>query len=226
MTHSPPASATLSPRPGAAQPGHGPETATRPWAPLSDPEWAALAPLLPRSRHPALRHRLNCILGVAAHGVPWVPAGGQGPFWPTVYRHFHRWARAGVWSRLHRAAGEAAAPPALRALADWAAALHRRAVRIAPRHQALNSENPKTVAAEPQPVPAFAPAAPSTASTFFSPISGFTPLNSKTADSSCPAALRPLAEWRGAAALLSASPRCQGPRPAAVCRNGEWERAA
>jgi transposase len=134
-----------------------PAAATRPWSPLSDPEWAAIAPLLPRSRHPALRHRLNCILAVAGHATPWVPAGAQGPFWPTVYRHFHRWARAGAWARLHRATEDPAAPPALRALADWAAALHRRAARIAPPPKALNSSNPKPVARQTRPAPGFAP---------------------------------------------------------------------
>ncbi|WP_165982213.1 transposase [Dankookia rubra] len=154
MTHCEPAPARLLS--GVARPALCPIPATRPWAPLADAAWAALAPLLPRSRLPDLRHRLNCILAVAAHGVAWVPAGAQGPFWPTLYRHYHRWARAGVWARLHAAAAEAA-DPALRALTGWLAALHRRAVRIRTASlQALNSSNPEPAA---RPVPA-APASP------------------------------------------------------------------
>ena len=168
--------------------------------PLSDAEWAALAALLPRSRVRDLRHRMNCILAVAAHAAPWVPAAAQGPFWPTLYRHYHRWARAGVWARLHRAAGEAAAPPALRALAEWAAALHRRAARIAPPLQALNSSNPKPAARPTRPAPGPAPAAPPAGLNFLGPISGFNPLKSKTANPRCPEAFRPLAGWRGGAA--------------------------
>ena len=181
-------------------------TATRPWSPLADPEWAALAPLLPRSRIRDLRHRLNCILAVAAHAAPWVRAGAQGPFWPTLYRHYHRWARAGVWARLHRAAGEAAAPPALRALADWAAALHRRAARIASPLQALNSSNPKPAARQTRPVPGLAPIAPPAASNFLSRISGFRPFGSKTLYPRCPEAFRLLAGWRGGAGPLRSSP--------------------
>jgi transposase len=173
-----------------------PPIATRPWSPLADPEWVALAPLLPRSRIRDLRHRLNCILAVAAHAAPWVPAAAQGPFWPTLYRHYHRWARAGVWARLHRAAGEAAAPPALRALAAWAAALHRRAARIAPPLQALNSSNPKPAARQTRLAPGPAPVAPPAASISLSRFQALTATNPKPPTRGVQ---RPFGLWRGGA---------------------------
>lgn len=214
-----------------------PPTATRPWSPLSDPEWAALAPLLPRSLVRDLRHRMNCILAVAAHGVPWVPAGAQGPFWPTLYRHYHRWARAGAWSRLHRAAEAPAAPPALRALADWAAALDRRAARIVAR-AADKSLKPKAgTRAKPLPAPAFPPDRPSRASTGLSRISPISAGLGAIAPPSvprvpaaprCPGVARPSAGWReGPAARPPLAPQYgHPPRAAAGCRTGEGKRAA
>jgi len=195
-----------------------PTPTIRPWAPLSDPEWAALAPLLPRSTHPALRHRLNCFLAVAAHGSPWIPAGAPGPFWPTVYRHFHRWARAGAWARLHRAAGAADAPATLRGLADWLAALHRRAARIAPINPFI-PKNPKPgFPATPRPTAPIRLFLPTPESNPFEPTSTrLSPLNPRV-----PRAFRPLAGGLGG----SAPQPCHAPIPAAVCRNGAGERAA
>jgi transposase len=210
-------------------------TITRPWAPLSDAEWAALAPLLPRSRIRELRHRLNCILAVAAHAAPWVPSGAQGPFWPTLYRHYHRWARAGVWTRLHQAAEAAAAPPALRALADWAAALHRRAARILHRAAAQFLNSKAGPQANPLPTLAFPPHQPPRR---LAELSGISPKSAELhgieppstpptpANPRCPEAFRALAGWLGGAAPLRSSPRCHRPLAAAPCRNGEGKRAA
>ena len=73
---------------------------------LTDAQWAALEPLLPRGRKPgrppkwSKRQLIDGIRWRVRVGAPWrdVPAC-YGP-WQTVYGLFRRWQRAGVWQRI------------------------------------------------------------------------------------------------------------------------------
>src|SRR5689334_21519007 len=113
-------------------------TPRRPWAPLSDAEWAALAPYVVRAEgspgRPLLgadpRGRMDAMLHVATTDVPWrlLPEHlGKGA---TVARHFRRLAHAGLWSRLLEALAEPRCPPALRAIEYWLCRAARRAMRL------------------------------------------------------------------------------------------------
>ena len=114
-------------------------TPRRPWAPLSDAEWAALAPHLrattphdiPLGRPLAdPRARMDAIFHAAVSGEPWraLPPDYGNPF--TVARHFRRLAHAGFWSRLLFALRHKAAPPALRGMEYWLCRAARRAMRL------------------------------------------------------------------------------------------------
>jgi transposase len=73
---------------------------------LTDAQWAALEPLLPRGRKPgrppkwSKRQLIDGIRWRVRVGAPWrdVPAC-YGP-WQTVYGLFRRWQRAGVWAQI------------------------------------------------------------------------------------------------------------------------------
>ncbi|SCG57241.1 Transposase DDE domain-containing protein [Micromonospora echinaurantiaca] len=73
---------------------------------LTDVQWAALAPLLPRGKKPgrplkwSKRQLIDGIRWRVRVGSPWrdVPEC-YGP-WQTVYGLFRRWQRAGVWQRI------------------------------------------------------------------------------------------------------------------------------
>ena len=73
---------------------------------LSDPQWALLAPMLPkiqpRGRPPTpARTLFNGIFYVLRGGIQWrfLPKD-YGP-WQTVYGKFRRWKKAGLWKTLH-----------------------------------------------------------------------------------------------------------------------------
>ena len=113
-------------------------TPRRPWAPLSDAEWQALAPFLVRAEgapgRPLLgsdpRGRMDAMLHIAVTDQPWraLPEHyGQGA---TVARHFRRLAHAGLWSRLLQALAAPDCPPGLRALEYWLCRAARRAMRL------------------------------------------------------------------------------------------------
>ncbi|HYZ30846.1 MAG TPA: transposase, partial [Crenalkalicoccus sp.] len=82
-------------------------TPRRPWVPLADAEWDALAPFLTRAEGTPgrplatpLRTRLDAMLRIACTDAPWhaLPPGyGKGE---TVARHFRRLAHAGLCARL------------------------------------------------------------------------------------------------------------------------------
>ena len=114
----------------------------RPWAPLSDAEWAALRPWLPggdpdaagrRGPRPKdLRRTVDAIFWVAASKGPWkdLPAELGKP--DTASRTLRRWARAGVLEPLlvkatHPDAGGTAV---LRSLGYWLAKTFRRMARV------------------------------------------------------------------------------------------------
>lgn len=73
---------------------------------LTDAQWAALVPLLPRGKRPgrppkwSKRQLIDGIRWRVRVGSPWrdVPQC-YGP-WQTVYGLFRRWQRAGVWQRI------------------------------------------------------------------------------------------------------------------------------
>lgn len=110
-------------------------TPRRPWAPLTDPEWAALAPFVAKSETapgPKLdqRQRFDAILHNAVSGDPWravPPAYGRGE---TVGKHFRRLTEAGLWQRILTALAAPNCPPALRAIEYWLCRAARRAMRL------------------------------------------------------------------------------------------------
>jgi transposase len=107
-----------------------------PWRPLTDPEYAALAALVPagRGRPPVdLRRRLDAILWVAASRGPWrelPPALGRAN---SAHRQLRRWAAAGVldgW--LMAVADHPRRQPALAPIASWLRRAWRRMARRLP----------------------------------------------------------------------------------------------
>jgi len=110
-------------------------TPRREWAPLSDAEWAALAPYVLRAVGPGRpladpRGRMDAILHIAVSGEPWRALPDHFGKSATISRHFRRLAHAGLWSRLLEALADPAAPPALRALEYWLCRAARRAMRL------------------------------------------------------------------------------------------------
>ncbi len=113
----------------------------RPWAPLSDDEWAVLSPFVLRSAGPGRplrdpRKALDAVFWLAARPQralpPWrvLPAEFGKP--DTAARRFRRWAEAGLWSRLLRALADPEYPgiAVLRRLESWICRTYRRAWRI------------------------------------------------------------------------------------------------
>jgi transposase len=110
-------------------------TPPRPWAPLSEAEWAVLAPQLDIIRMDGRRvadprARVNAIFMVAVRGLPWrlVPEACGKP--DTISRQFRRWARQGLWMRLLAACRAPDAPPALQRMEYWICRVARRAMRV------------------------------------------------------------------------------------------------
>ncbi|SDB35494.1 transposase [Belnapia rosea] len=118
-------------------------TPPRPWAPMTDAEWRALAPILAamgcgmadrgRPMDCTPRARLDAIFHWATtkHGggrAPWriLPAAFGKP--DTVSRCWRRWARAGLWPRLLLAV--ALHPERLASLAHRICCAFRRAIRL------------------------------------------------------------------------------------------------
>lgn len=122
-------------------------TPPAPWAPLTDAEWDALAPILaalgcglsatPRAGRPAAdpRARLDAIFRAVTLKHP---EGGRAPWRllppefgkaDTASRTHRRWARAGLWARLLVEVAHPDCPPVLRRLAHRICCAFRRAIR-------------------------------------------------------------------------------------------------
>jgi transposase len=80
---------------------------------MTDAQWAVLQPLLPPAgnttgkggrpeKHPR-RIILDAIFYLARGGIAWRQMPADFPPAMTVYDLFHRWAKAGVWQRVHDA---------------------------------------------------------------------------------------------------------------------------
>lgn len=116
----------------------------RPWAPLSDDEWAVLSPFVHRAADVAgrpvrdLRGRLGAIFWLAANTRP----GRAPPPWHalperfgkpgTASRQFRRRAKQGLWTKLLQALAGDERPGAavLRRLESWICRAYRRAWRL------------------------------------------------------------------------------------------------
>jgi transposase len=110
-------------------------TQPRPWAPMTDAEWAAIEPHLDivrmdGRRVPDPRARINAIFMVAVRGLPWhqVPEACGKP--DTVSRNVRRWAQAGLWLRLVGRCHAPDAPLVLRRMEYWICRAARRAMRV------------------------------------------------------------------------------------------------
>ena len=74
---------------------------------LTDAEWGLLAPLLPREGGPGRprtherRLVLDAVFYVLRAGCAWRMLPDSFPPWPTVYYHFRRWRRRGLWASLN-----------------------------------------------------------------------------------------------------------------------------
>jgi transposase len=71
---------------------------------LSDGEWAAIEPHLPRGRSGAHRvddrRVVSGIVHMLRSGAPWRDCPPEyGPY-TTVYNRFNRWSRQGIWSEI------------------------------------------------------------------------------------------------------------------------------
>src|SRR5499425_2976593 len=73
---------------------------------LSDEEWSALEPLMPKSRKSARPHDrriMNAIFYVLRTGIPWRDLPERyGPY-TTAYNRFNRWSARGIWGRMFAA---------------------------------------------------------------------------------------------------------------------------
>lgn len=107
----------------------------RPWTPLTDAEWAALAPYMRTENAPGRplrqpRDRLDAIFRICLTNIPWSRISTDHGPTSTIHRWFRRCAHAGLWSRLLAASARRRAPKPLRALKPWLAAIFRRCHRI------------------------------------------------------------------------------------------------
>jgi transposase len=114
----------------------------RPWAPMTDQEFIAVAAFIPGADgpltgrpHKNLRRTLDAIFWVAASRGPWraLPEA-LGPA-DTAHRTLRRWAERGVLDRLLMAVSShplAGAAPALKGVAYFIARAFRRMARVLP----------------------------------------------------------------------------------------------
>lgn len=125
-------------------------TPVTPWAPLSDAEWAALAPILaaqgcgarpgggagpgrpladPRARLDAI-FRAVTLKHPGRNRAPWsmLPAAFGKP--DTISRGYRRWAHADLWARLLAEVARPDRPPALAGLTHRICCAFRRGIRL------------------------------------------------------------------------------------------------
>ncbi|MBV1799823.1 transposase [Siccirubricoccus sp. G192] len=123
-------------------------TPVRPWAPLTDDEWEAIAPSLAAmgcglsltrraGRPPAdTRARLDAIFRAVTLKHPrggraaWAQLPEAHGKADTVSRSFRRWAHAKLWARLLMEVACPTCPAALRGLTYWVCCAFRRGIRI------------------------------------------------------------------------------------------------
>jgi putative transposase len=77
---------------------------------LSDQAWAIIQALLPLSHSGAgrpieidMRQAVNAMLYLLKTGCQWANLPGEFPAYQSVYYHYHKWCRSGVWERVNRA---------------------------------------------------------------------------------------------------------------------------
>jgi len=77
---------------------------------LSDQQWARIKAYLPLTHRGAgrpvtinMREAVNAMFYVAKTGCQWANLPGEFPYYQSVYYHYRKWCRAGVWERLNRA---------------------------------------------------------------------------------------------------------------------------
>ncbi|MCK8786788.1 transposase [Roseomonas sp. NAR14] len=111
-------------------------TPPRRWQPLTDSQYAALAPHLhaptrsPAGRPTDTRRHLDALFFTATAACPWhaLPAAYGRP--DTASRHARRLAASGLFQRLLTALASRHCPPALREIAHDIVAAARRATRL------------------------------------------------------------------------------------------------
>ena len=110
----------------------------RPWAPMTDAEWEAIAPFLRmggrgRPIEGGARARLDAVFRIVSGKLPW-GAAQENQRADTLSRQFRRWAQAGLFARLLKTVARSRragwVPEALRGLEHWICAAHRRSVRV------------------------------------------------------------------------------------------------
>ena len=80
---------------------------------LTDVEWEAVRPLIPRSRpigadrRTSMRAVVNAIFYRSRSGCPWRMLPHDFPHWRTVYGYFRQWQQDGTWQRIERAQHQA-----------------------------------------------------------------------------------------------------------------------
>jgi transposase len=111
-------------------------TPRRPWAPLTDAEWAEILPHLDtvvigqgRPLRDA-RHRIDGMFRVAVSGEPWHTLPAEYGKADTVSRHFRRLAHMGLWLRLVGACANRDASATLRRIEYFICRAARRAMRV------------------------------------------------------------------------------------------------
>jgi transposase len=76
---------------------------------LTEVQWLAVAPLLPRPRQrqgrPAhdVRQMVQAMLWVEQTGCPWRSLPTRFGAWQDVYALYHRWRQSGLWLRIRQA---------------------------------------------------------------------------------------------------------------------------
>jgi transposase len=74
---------------------------------LTDPEWALLAPQIPKARKPGRPEKypkraiLNAIFYLVRSGCAWRMLPNDLPPWKLVWHYFARWKELGVWAQLN-----------------------------------------------------------------------------------------------------------------------------
>lgn len=78
---------------------------------MTDEQWALIEPLIPmyewgRPRELEMRRVVNAIFYINKTGSQWAMLPKEYPNHNSVYHHFQRWSRAGVWEKINSALRE------------------------------------------------------------------------------------------------------------------------